>query len=204
MSIKKIVSKVEDYKKLYLEAQKKIESVQMSAELTEQAKTQRIAEIERKYEMMVDRAADDAVKAISDYQSELKQKRLTAIERGLDRSDQIKVVVSGIERGDYSAEMIRDIVEIHTFSENYPMLEAIRGAVFRSGNAGIKDIANEIPQEPTSKEIEKLEKVKKRIEAAPRLSERWSSDDWGRSLWKNGTAIDSLITFLLGLEEMDA
>lgn len=83
------------------------------------------------------------------------------------------------------------------------MIEAIRSAVKGSDKADILELAPKIPEDMTSKRIKALEKAKTKIETAPKLGDSWHRDDWTTALWANGTSIDSLVTYLLGLEDVE-
>ena len=201
MGIENIAKAVKGYKSLYMEAQKKIDGIRTSTELTQEAKDRRVNDIEGRYEPMIESAVNDVVTVITATQEELKKDRLNRIARGLDESDKITVVVNGIGNGVYDAKMVSDMVEI--YKDNPPMLEAIRGAVGRSENLEVKELLTQIPKDTTNELIKKLDKAINTIESAPKLSARVPAGDMASALWKSGQSIDSFIDFILGLQELE-
>ena len=201
MSIKSIANRINDYKRIYLEAQRKISALRDSNDLTENGKSVRISETINRYAPQVERSAERVLEEIESTQGELRSDRQKAIKAGMEKADQIEIVKKGISSGDYDKEYIEDLIEI--YKDNPPAIEAIRSAVKGSDKADIVALASQIPEDMTSKRIKALEKAKEKIETAPKLGDSWHRDDWSTALWANGTSIESLVTYLLGLEDVE-
>ena len=75
MGIENIAKAVNGYKSLYMEAQKKIDGIRTSTELTQEAKDRRVNDIEGRYEPMIESAVNDVVTVITATQEELKKER---------------------------------------------------------------------------------------------------------------------------------
>lgn len=201
MSIKSVTDKINSYKAVYLEAQRNISAVKENRDLNQEAKERRAGEIKNRYAPQVEAAAERVLGEIESTQAELRSDRQRAIRQGMEKAAEIELVKRGIESGDYNADYVRDLLEI--YRHNPPMIEAIRAAVKGSDVPEIAELAVNIPEDQTAKQIKGLEKAAEKIRIAPKLGDSIHRDDWGASLWQNGTAIDSLVTYLLGLEDFN-
>lgn len=200
MSFKDIAKEIDNYKKVYLEGRQQIDRIKNSTDLNEQAKASKIADIVTRYEGAIETASNKVVEVIDKTKEELKAKKLKNIENGFFESDQILAITNGIKAGAYDKPMLEDIIEV--YRNNQPMLRAIYAELVAGDNEELKLLASEIPKDSTNDVIAKLDKAKQTIEGAPKLNANIINGDWGAQLWQNGTAVDNLITFILGLEDL--
>ena len=201
MSIKTVTTKIEDYKAVYLEGMGKLNAVYGSKDMTDEGRQKRVAEIKARYTPVVEAAAERVLSEIENTQKELRAERQAALAKGLENAEAVALVKKGIESGDYSADMIADLIE--AYKGEPIMSEAIRGAVKGSGDPDIVALAKAIPEDMTSKQIKGLDKAAERIKAAPKFAEQGMSGDISVYFWQNGSSIDNLVTFLLGLEDFE-
>ena len=201
MSIKSVTDKINSYKAVYLEAQRNISAVKDNKALNQEAKERRANEIKNRYAPQVEAAAERVLGEIESTQAELRSDRQRAIRQGMEKAAEIELVKRSIENGDYNGDYVRDLLEI--YASNPPMIEAIRAAVKGSDVPEIAELAVNIPEDQTAKQIRGLEKAAEKIRIAPKLGDSIHRDDWTAALWQNGTAIDSLVTYLLGLEDFN-
>ena len=200
MSIKTTTNRIEEYKAVYLEGMGKLNAAYGSEDLTDEGRQKKVAEIKARYTPVVEAAAERVLAEIENTKKELRADRQAALAKGLENAEAVSLVKKGIESGDYSADMIADLIE--AYKGEPIMSEAIRGAVKGSDDAEIVALAKVIPEDLTLKQIKGLDKAAERIKAAPKF-EQGMSGDTSVFFWQNGTSIDNLVTFLLGLEDFE-
>lgn len=198
MSIKTTADKIEQYKALYLEGMNKLTEAQKSEELNDKGKSLRMAAIRERYTPAVEQAAERVLAEIENTKGEIRAERQKALTKGLENAEAVSLVKKGISSGDYTVSMIADLIESY---KNEPIMrEAIRGAVKASDNAEIVELAESIPEDMTDRQIERLDKTAARIKAAPKFAAENAVGDLTVTFWQNGAGIDSLVSYLLGLE----
>lgn len=201
MSIKKVTDKIENYRAVYVEGMDKLNAVYGSKDMTDIGRQKKATEIKERYMPVVEGAAERVLAEIENTKAELRAARQAALAKGLENAEAVALVKKSINNGEYSADMIADLIEAY---RNEPIMsEAIRGAVKASGDPEIVALAKAIPEDMTSKQIKGLDKAAERIKTAPKFAEQGMSGDLSVYFWQNGSSIDNLVTFLLGLEDFD-
>lgn len=204
MSIEKVVGTVESYKRIYLEAMKQISAVKNDSGINQQGKEKRIGDVVKRYGAQVDAAADRVLEEIERTQGEIRAERQKAIRQGMSRAAEVELVQKGVRSGEFKASYVADLIEI--YKEDPIMMSAIKAAVVAKGSKAseaVKNLVAGVPEDRTDDIIKGLRKASERIISAPKLTDTWVADDWSAGLWANGTSIDSLITFLLGLDGVE-
>lgn len=201
-SIIKVTDLMKDYKSVYLEAIDKVSKMKEDTTYSERAKADMIDGLINRYTPMVEDAAARVVAQIENTQNELRTERQNAIKAGMEKAAEIGLVKKGIESGDYSADYVRDLLTI--YADNPPMIEAIRAACKYNSNDEIKSIYNDIPEDETEQRIRSLEKIKNNILQAPKLADKTLAGDVAAVMWRNGSSVDSMVEFLLGMINYDA
>ena len=202
MSIKTVTEKIINYKNVYLEGVQQIRNTWANETMTDIGKQQRVAELKERYTPMIEAAAERVINEIENTQAELIEERQKALTKGLESAEAVALVRKSIEQGDYSADMISDL--IGAYADDPIMSEAIRAACTASTNEEIKLLASDIPEDKTHDQIKGLDKAIQRIKAAPKFSDQGRMSDYPDAIfWQNGAGIDSLVTFLLGLEDFE-
>lgn len=201
MSITVVVERIRDYRNVYLEGMRKINEVYENTTMSDQGKQIKVKELMDRYTPMVDQAAERVLSAIEDTKSEIRTERQKGLVEGLANAEAVALVRKGIAAGDYSADMIKDLIKAYEGDE--VMTTAIKAAVSVSDDPEIKALAMEIKTDQALKQIEGLDKAAERIKAAPKFAAKGMSGDLSVMFWQNGVGIDNLITFLLGLEKIE-
>lgn len=151
------IKAIKAYQKLYTDTVAKIERIRASDPYTEETKVQMINTVVERFNAQAEEYRAKATEAVTAIQNGISEKRQADIAKGLEAADTVNSIVSGIQNGVYSTEMLRDIVSVN--AGNPYAMKTIRGALAASDNDGYKSIGLEIPlsnDERISKNLDRI------------------------------------------------
>lgn len=195
MTKEKVLKAIENYKAVYTNTAKQIETVKQSQELTTQGKVAKIGQIENAQDSKLADARAKVINAINDLIANLEQTRRKAVEIGLQDADRINLVVDGINHEAYDIDMLKDMID--AFQGNTVALARIKSALENNEDLKYHALAIEIETDKSNKVIANLEKIKTLLETEPKISFTANQEnDITSQLYLSGATFDNWSTYI--------
>lgn len=148
MSKSKVLQNIKNYGDLRGDVALEIIKIKENRDLTNQAKRNKIAEVEARNEASLKASRDALTASVKELKAELEAQRKAQVARGMDDAEKIALVVNGIKSNAFAPSMVKDLVD--GFADNPIALASIRTELARSQDADYNTLAIDIPKDANS------------------------------------------------------
>lgn len=193
MNKEKALQAIKNYRNYYTDLAHKINTIRADRTHTEKWKSEQIAKLTNDYYANHLTYKDAIRTSVEDIKTGIKTKRQEEIKRGLEASEAVNMIITGINNNAYSPDMLTDVLSV--YADNPVALSTIRGALIASSNEDIKMIATHIPQTNNDRVMKNLDKITDALEFIPSV-EADGLKDWNAGLYQDGTSFDGWTNYI--------